>query len=147
MCIRDSDYPHPVMKPILEETYGIIVYQEQVMQVAHEVAGFTLAEADIMRRAMGKKIKKLMDELKIKFIEGAEKKHNIPNKKGKEIYELIEKFAQYGFNKSHSTAYAYVAYQTAWLKAHYPAEFMSANLTSEMSNIDRIVILINECKN
>ena len=87
-----------------------------------------------------------MDELKIKFIEGTEKKHNISNKKGKEIYELIEKFAQYGFNKSHSTAYAYVAYQTAWLKAHYPAEFMSANLTSEMSNIDRIVILINECR-
>jgi len=143
---KKIEYPHPVMEPILEETYGIIVYQEQVMQVAHEVAGFTLAEADIMRRAMGKKIKKLMDELKIKFIEGAEKKHKIPNKKGKEIYELIEKFAQYGFNKSHSTAYAYVAYQTAWLKTHYPAEFMSANLTSEMSNIDRIVILINECR-
>ena len=94
---KKIEYPHPVMKPILEETYGIIVYQEQVMQVAHEVAGFTLAEADIMRRAMGKKIKELMDELKIKFIEGAEKKHSIPNKKGKEIYELIEKFAQYGF--------------------------------------------------
>ena len=139
-------YPHPVMEPILEETYGIIVYQEQVMQIAHEVAGFTLAEADIMRRAMGKKIKELMDELKVKFIEGAEKKHNIPKKQGQEIYELIEKFAQYGFNKSHSTAYAYVAYQTAWLKAHYPAEFMSANLTSEMSNIDRVVILINECR-
>ncbi len=139
-------YPHPVMEPILEETYGIIVYQEQVMQIAHEVAGFTLAEADIMRRAMGKKIKELMDELKVKFIEGAEKKHNIPKMKGKEIYELIEKFAQYGFNKSHSTAYAYVAYQTAWLKTNYPAEFMSANLTSEMSNIDRVVILINECR-
>jgi DNA polymerase-3 subunit alpha len=143
---KKIEYPHPAMEPILEETYGIIVYQEQVMQVAHEIAGFTLAEADIMRRAMGKKIKKLMDELKIKFIEGAEKKHKIPIKKGKEIYELIEKFAQYGFNKSHSTAYAYVAYQTAWLKTHHPAEFMSANLTSEMSNIDRIVILINECR-
>ena len=116
------------------------------MQIAHEVAGFTLAEADIMRRAMGKKIKELMDELKVKFIEGAEKKHNIPKMTGKEIYELIEKFAQYGFNKSHSTAYAYVAYQTAWLKTNYPAEFMSANLTSEMSNIDRVVILINECR-
>ena len=139
-------YLHPSMENILQETYGIIVYQEQVMQIANEIAGFSLAEADIMRRAMGKKIKKLMDELKIKFIEGAKKKNNIEPEIGKQIYELIEKFAEYGFNKSHSTAYAYVAYQTAWLKTHYPAEFMSANLTSEMSNIDRIVILINECR-
>ena len=138
-------YPHPLMEPILKETYGIIVYQEQVMQIAHEIAGFTLAEADIMRRAMGKKIKSLMDELSIKFVEGAEKK-DIPKKKAEDIFALIEKFAQYGFNKSHSTAYAYVAYQTAWLKTHYPAEFMSANLTSEMGTIDRVVILINECK-
>ena len=143
---KKIEYAHPVMEAILKETYGIIVYQEQVMQIAHEVAGFTLAEADIMRRAVGKKIKKLMDELKVKFIDGALEKHNISKKKGKEIYELIEKFAEYGFNKSHSTAYAYVAYQTAWLKTHYPAEFMSANLTSEMSNIDRVVILINECR-
>ena len=138
-------YPHPLMEPILKETYGIIVYQEQVMQIAHEIAGFTLAEADIMRRAMGKKIKSLMTELSIKFVEGAEKK-DIPKKKAEDIFALIEKFAQYGFNKSHSTAYAYVAYQTAWLKTHYPAEFMSANLTSEMGTIDRVVILINECK-
>ena len=138
-------YPHPLLEPILNETYGIIVYQEQVMQIAHEIAGFTLAEADIMRRAMGKKIKTLMDELSIKFISGAENK-GIAKKKAEEIFSLIEKFAQYGFNKSHSTAYAYVAYQTAWLKVYYPAEFMSANLTSEMSTIDRIVILINECK-
>ena len=139
-------YSHPSMEPILEETYGIIVYQEQVMQIAHEIAGFSLAEADIMRRSMGKKIKKLMDELKVKFVEGANKKNKISSTKAEDIYELIEKFAQYGFNKSHSTAYAYVAYQTAWLKAHYPAEFMSANLTSEMSNMDRVVILINECR-
>ena len=139
-------YSHPSMEPILEETYGIIVYQEQVMQIAHEIAGFSLAEADIMRRAMGKKIKKLMDELKVKFVEGANKKNKISSTKAEDIYELIEKFDQYGFNKSHSTAYAYVAYQTAWLKAHYPAEFMSANLTSEMSNMDRVVILINECR-
>ena len=138
-------YPHPLMEPILKETYGIIVYQEQVMQIAHEIAGFTLAEADIMRRAMGKKIKALMEDLAIKFVKGAEKK-GIKNKKAEEIFSLIEKFAQYGFNKSHSTAYAYVAYQTAWLKVHYPAEFMSANLTSEMASIDRIVVLINECK-
>ena len=138
-------YPHPLMEPILKETYGIIVYQEQVMQIAHEIAGFTLAEADIMRRAMGKKIKSLMDELAINFVAGAEEK-GIKKNKAEEIFSLIEKFAQYGFNKSHSTAYAYVAYQTAWLKVHYPAEFMSANLTSEMGSIDRVVILINECK-
>jgi len=138
-------YIHPTLEQILEETYGIIVYQEQVMQIAHEVANFTLAEADIMRRAMGKKIKKLMDEMGTKFVEGAIK-NGINRKNAGEIYALIEKFAEYGFNKSHSTAYAYVAYQTAWLKTHYPAEFMSANLTSEMSNIDRVVILINECR-
>ena len=142
---KGINYPHKLLEPILKETYGIIVYQEQVMQIAHEVAGFTLAEADIMRRAMGKKIKSLMEELSIKFIAGAEK-NGINKKKAKEIFSLIEKFAQYGFNKSHSTAYAYVAYQTAWLKVHHPAEFMSANLTSEMRNIDRVVILINECK-
>jgi len=139
------EYIVPALESILEETYGIIVYQEQVMQIAHEVAGFTLSEADIMRRAMGKKIKDLMAELKVKFVNGSEK-NGVSSKKAIEIYDLIEKFAQYGFNKSHSTAYAYVAYQTAWLKTHYPAEFMSANLTSEMSNIDRVVILINECR-
>ena len=138
-------YTHPLMEPILKETYGIIVYQEQVMQIAHEIAGFTLAEADVMRRAMGKKIKSLMKKLSIKFIDGASEK-GISKLKAEDIFTLIEKFAKYGFNKSHSTAYAYVAYQTAWLKTHYPAEFMSANLTSEMGNIDRVVILINECK-
>jgi len=138
-------YLHPTLESILKETNGIIVYQEQVMQIAHEVAGFSLAEADIMRRAMGKKIHELMEDLKVKFIDGAVANH-IDRKIAKEIYALIEKFAEYGFNKSHSTAYAYVAYQTAWLKTHYPAEFMSANLTSEMSNIDRVVILINECR-
>ena len=142
---RKINYSHPLMEPILQETYGIIVYQEQVMQIAHEIAGFTLAEADIMRRAMGKKIKSLMDELAVKFMVGAEK-NGIRKRKAEEIFSLIEKFAQYGFNKSHSTAYAYIAYQTAWLKSYYPAEFMSANLTSEMGTIDRVVVLINECK-
>ena len=137
-------YIHPALEHILEETYGIIVYQEQVMQIAHEIAKFSLAEADIMRRAMGKKIKELMDEMKTEFINGAIA-NGINRKTAEDIYTLIEKFAKYGFNKSHSTAYAYVAYQTAWLKTHYPAEFMAANLTSEMSNIDRVVILINEC--
>ena len=142
---KKIEYPHPSLVPILEETYGIIVYQEQVMQIAHDIAGFTLSEADIMRRAMGKKDKKLMDELSVKFVSGAQKK-NISKHKAEQIYALIEKFAQYGFNKSHATAYAYIAYQTAWLKTFYAAEFMAANLTSEMSSIDRIVTLINECK-
>ncbi len=138
-------YPHPDLKPILEETHGIIVYQEQVMQIANEIGGFSMAEADIMRRAMGKKIAALMKESTEKFIEGA-LKHGISKSKATEIVELIEKFAQYGFNKSHSTAYAIIAYQTAWLKTYYPAEFMSANLTSEMSNSNRVVILINDCR-
>ena len=138
-------YIHPSLEPILKETYGIIVYQEQVMQIAHEVAGMSLAEADNLRRAMGKKIASLMAELGTKFVEGAVEK-KINQSTAQQIYNLIEKFAQYGFNKSHSTAYAYIAYQTAWLKTHYPAAFMSANLTSEMSNIDRVVILINECR-
>ena len=142
---KKIEYPHPSLVPILEETYGIIVYQEQVMQIAHDIAGFSLSEADIMRRAMGKKDKKLMDELSVKFVAGAQEK-NITKKKAEEIYALIEKFAQYGFNKSHSTAYAYIAYQTAWLKTFHAAEFMSANLTSEMSTIERVVTLINECK-
>lgn len=138
-------YLHPAMEPILNETYGIIVYQEQVMQLANAIAGFTLADADLMRRAMGKKIASLMADMSVKFIEGAVKK-GIKEKDAQQIFDLIEKFAQYGFNKSHSTAYAYIAYQTAWLKTHYPAAFMSANLTSEMSTTSRVVILINECK-
>ena len=115
------------------------------MQIAHDIAGFTLAEADIMRRAMGKKDKRLMNRLSKKFVEGAQE-NDIAKRKAEEIYALIEKFAQYGFNKSHATAYAYIAYQTAWLKTFHPSEFMAANLTSEMSSIDRIVTLINECK-
>ena len=142
---KKIEYPHPSLVPILEETYGIIVYQEQVMQIAHDIAGFTLAEADIMRRAMGKKDKRLMNRLSKKFVEGAQE-NDIAKRKAEEIYALIEKFAQYGFNKSHATAYAYIAYQTAWLKTFHPSEFMAANLTSEMSSIDRIVTLINECK-
>ncbi|MCK4903945.1 MAG: DNA polymerase III subunit alpha, partial [Candidatus Marinimicrobia bacterium] len=138
-------YSHPDLKPILKETHGIIVYQEQVMQIANEIGGFSMAEADIMRRAMGKKIAELMKESAEKFITGAIKR-GISKSKATEIVELIEKFAQYGFNKSHSTAYAIIAYQTAWLKTYYPAEFMSANLTSEMSNSNRVVILINDCR-
>ncbi|NQV38303.1 MAG: DNA polymerase III subunit alpha [Candidatus Marinimicrobia bacterium] len=142
---KKVSYLHPDMETILKETYGIIVYQEQVMQLANAIAGFTLADADLMRRAMGKKIASLMTEMSVKFLDGAVAK-GIKKKTAQKIFDLIEKFAQYGFNKSHSTAYAYVAYQTAWLKTHYPAEFMSANLTSEMTTTNRVVILINECK-
>jgi len=138
-------YDHPDLEPILKETYGIIVYQEQVMQIANKIAGFSLAQADIMRRAMGKKQKSLMAGQKKEFINGAVNK-NISQKKAESIYGLVEKFAQYGFNKSHSTAYAYVAYQTAYLKTHHPAEFMAANLTSEMNSTSRVVTLINECR-
>ncbi|MCH8011613.1 MAG: DNA polymerase III subunit alpha [Candidatus Marinimicrobia bacterium] len=138
-------YIHAALEPILKETYGIIVYQEQVMQIANTIAGFSLAQADIMRRAMGKKQKSLMKGQEKSFIQGAIG-NGIDKNKAQKIYKLIEKFAKYGFNKSHSTAYAYIAYHTAYLKTHYPAEFMAANLTSEMNNTARIVTLINECR-
>ena len=136
---------HPLLNEILKETHGIIVYQEQVMEIAASVAGFTLAEADEMRKAVGKKISSLMKELSEKFINGAIK-NGISKTKAIQIFDLIDKFAQYGFNKSHATAYSYISYQTAWLKTHYPADFMSANLTSEMTNTNRVVVLINECR-
>lgn len=137
---------HPKMEPILRETYGIIVYQEQVMRIASDIAGFTLAEADLMRRAMGKKNKEEMAKLKGKFVEGAKRTNTIPEKISGEIYDLIEKFASYGFNKSHSVAYSIVAYQTAYLKAHFPAEYMAATLTSEINNTDKIVLFIDDCR-
>ena len=142
---KKIEYLHPKLEPILEETYGIIVYQEQVMRIASELAGFSLAEADLMRRAMGKKKKEVMEEQKKIFTEGCIK-NNIDKKVAQKIAELIAKFAEYGFNKSHSAAYAIIAYQTAYLKAHFPAEFMAANLTSEVSDGDRVMTLMDECK-
>ncbi len=139
------EYVHPLLEEVLKETYGIIVYQEQVMQIANIIAGFTLSEADEMRRAIGKKIRSLMDQMADKFVKGAVK-NGLSKGKAKQIFELIDKFAQYGFNKSHSVAYSYIAYQTGWLKTHYTAEFMSANLTSEMNNTNKVVVLINECR-
>jgi len=139
------EYVHPLLEEALKETHGIIVYQEQVMQIANIIAGFTLSEADEMRRAIGKKIRSLMDKMAEKFVEGAVK-NGLTKAKAKQIFELIDKFAQYGFNKSHSVAYSYIAYQTGWLKTHYTVEFMSANLTSEMTNTNRVVVLINECR-
>ncbi|MBN2426158.1 MAG: DNA polymerase III subunit alpha [Calditrichaceae bacterium] len=142
---KKIEYLHSDLEPILKETYGIIVYQEQVMRIASELGGFTLAEADLMRRAMGKKKKEVMAEQKDRFVEGCIAK-GIKRKIAKDIADLMERFAEYGFNKSHSAAYAIIAYQTAYLKTHYPAEFMSANLTSEVSNGDRVMILMDECK-
>jgi DNA polymerase-3 subunit alpha len=139
------DFMHPKLEPILKETNGIIVYQEQVMQISQVIGGFTLAQGDMMRRAMGKKKASLMATFKIDFVDGAVKQ-DIDKKRAVEIFELLEKFAQYGFNKSHSTAYAIVAYQTAWLKAFYPAEFMSANMTSVIDKTDDVVKLIHETR-
>jgi len=138
-------YLHPKLEPILKETYGIIVYQEQVMRVASDLGGFSMAKADELRRAMGKKKKDIMAKLSVEFKKGAAE-NGINEKSADEIYELMKKFAKYGFNKSHAVGYSVVAFQTAYLKAHYPAEFMAANLTSEMGDTDRIVILIEECK-
>ncbi len=138
-------YIHPKLEPILMETYGIIVYQEQVMKIASEIAGFTLAKADLMRRAMGKKDKVLMATMKKEFIDGAASLGTVKALAG-EIFDLIEKFASYGFNKSHSVAYSVIAYQTAYLKAHYPAEFMAATLSSEIGSTEKIVKLIDDCR-
>lgn len=139
------EYFHPKLKPILENTFGILVYQEQIMKIAQEMAGFTLAEADVLRKAIGKKIKKLLMSQKEKFIEGM-KKNQIGENIAQQIWHWIEPFAAYSFNRSHAAAYATIAYQTAYLKTHYPAEFMAALLTSERNDIERISILIGECK-
>lgn len=138
-------YLHPILESILKETYGIIVYQEQVIQIANRVAGMSLADADLLRRAMGKKDLKAMQEQREKFVKGAEK-NNISKKVAEEIFEAIDKFANYGFNKSHAVAYSIVAYQTAYLKAHYLEEFLAANLTNKYDNTDKVTILLEDCR-
>ncbi len=138
-------YEVPLLEEILRETYGVIVYQEQVMQIASTLAGFSLGEADLLRRAMGKKKRRVMLAQKKKFLDGC-KERGIEPKKAARIFELMEQFAAYGFNKSHSTAYALLAYQTAYLKTHYPLQFMAAMLTSEVSNTDKIVQYLSEAK-
>ena len=137
--------PHPLLKDLVQETYGVLVYQEQVMQSAQIIAGYTLGGADILRRAMGKKIKSVMDAQKQVFIDGARETNNIDKKTATDIFALLEKFAQYGFNKSHSAAYAMLSYRTAYLKANYPVEFMAAVLTSELGNADKLSHLLAEC--
>jgi DNA polymerase-3 subunit alpha len=138
-------YDLPQLKEILEETYGVIVYQEQVIQIFNRVAGFTLGEADVVRRAMGKKKHEEMVANREKFLAGA-KRNDVPTAKAERLWELVEQFAGYGFNKSHSAAYAVVAYQTAFLKTHYPVEFMSALLSSEIGNQDKMTKYLNECR-
>ncbi len=138
-------YPHAALESILCPTYGVILYQEQVMQIAQVLAGYTLGSADILRRAMGKKKPEEMAKQRIIFTQGAVER-GVERNTATYIFDLMEKFAGYGFNKSHSAAYALVAYQTAWLKTHYPAEFMAAVLSSDMDNIEKIVIFVDECK-
>ncbi|MDQ2696312.1 MAG: DNA polymerase III subunit alpha, partial [Pseudomonadota bacterium] len=139
------EYPHPDLEPVLKPTYGVILYQEQVMQIAQVLAGYSLGGADLLRRAMGKKKPEEMARQRAVFLEGAEKR-GIAAEVSSYVFDLMEKFAGYGFNKSHSAAYALVSYQTAWLKAHYPAAFMAAVLSSDMDNTDKVVLLIDECR-
>ena len=142
---KQIEYLVPELEPILKETYGVIVYQEQVMKIAAELANYTMAEADGLRKAMGKKIQSMMVKHRARFMKGSLKK-GIAENKAKEIFDLMEKFGGYGFNKSHSAAYALIAYQTAYLKTHFRVEFMAALLTSEMNSIDGVVKFITECR-
>ena len=138
------EYPHPLTEPILKETYGIAVYQEQVMQIAQVVAGYSLGGADLLRRAMGKKKQEEMDAQRNTFTEGAVK-NNMTERQATELFDLLERFAGYGFNKSHAAAYALVAYQTAYLKAHYPAAFLASTMSADMNNTDSVHIFYDDC--
>jgi DNA polymerase-3 subunit alpha len=142
---KEVVYMLPELAPILKETYGVIVYQEQVMKIASSLASYTMAEADGLRKAMGKKIAAMMAEQRERFVKGAIK-NGVAEEKAKALFDLMEKFGGYGFNKSHSAAYALIAFQTAYLKAHFPVEFIAALLTSEMNSIDGVVKYINECR-
>jgi DNA polymerase-3 subunit alpha len=142
----EVQYELPQLKEMLDETYGVILYQEQVMRIANKIANFSLGQADLLRRAMGKKKPEEMEKQKEVFISGAIA-NKVNEKKAARLFELMAFFAEYGFNKSHSAAYAYLAYQTAYLKAHYPVEFMTANLSADMGDTDKIVKLISECRN
>jgi DNA polymerase-3 subunit alpha len=140
------EYEHPLLEPIARETYGILIYQEQVMQAAQVLAGYTLGGADLLRRAMGKKKREEMAKQRAIFVKGCKEKNQIPEKKANEIFDLLEKFAGYGFNKSHAAAYAIVAYQTAYLKANYPVEFFCAMMTNDMADTAKLSQYINEAR-
>src|SRR5690349_14900602 len=135
--MEQPDYIHPKLEPILRETFGVIIYQEQVMQAAQILAGFTLGEADLLRRAMGKKIRKEMQAQRERFVSGAVER-GVERKQADAIFDLLERFAEYGFNKSHAAAYALVAYQTAYMKANFPVEFLAATMTLDMGNTDKL---------
>src|SRR5207249_4008948 len=139
-------YLHPLLEEICADTYGVMIYQEQVMAAASKLGGYSLAQADLLRRAMGKKDKKTMAKERNNFIEGCAHTNKIPEKKANAIFDLLEKFAGYGFNKSHSAAYGVISYHTAYLKAHYPVEFMAGLLSNEINNTDKISIFVGECK-
>jgi DNA polymerase-3 subunit alpha len=139
-------YLHPKLEPILGKTNGVAIYQEQLMQIARSLAGFTLAEADVLRKAVGKKIKELLNEQRTKFVKGCIA-NNVEKKTAEQVFAFIEPFAGYGFNRSHAACYALIAYQTAYLKANYPVEFMSALMTSDLNDIERIALEVNECRN
>ena len=143
--LEDIEYPHPDLEPILKETYGIFVYQEQVMEAAKTLAGYSLGDADLLRRAMGKKIQAEMDAQRDRFVSGCAS-NNIPSGKANELFDLIAKFAGYGFNKSHAAAYALIAYQTAWLKTHYPHEFFAASMCYDMGNTDKLGIFLEDIR-
>jgi DNA polymerase-3 subunit alpha len=143
---EEISWPHPLLEPILAETYGIFVYQEQVMQAAQVLAGYSLGGADLLRRAMGKKIKSEMDAQREHFVEGCATANKIPAKQANELFDLIDKFAGYGFNKSHAAAYALLAYQTAWLKAHYPQEFYAASMCFDIDQTDKLGIFADDMK-
>ncbi|MCQ2373189.1 MAG: DNA polymerase III subunit alpha [Phascolarctobacterium sp.] len=144
---RTARVLHPLIEPILKDTYGVILYQEQVMQITSALAGFSLGKADILRRAMGKKKAKVLESQRADFVKGAKDLHNVPEEVSNEIFDLLLKFAGYGFNKSHSVAYALVAYQTAYLKAHYPSQFMAAFLNSVITDSDKLSWYISVCRN
>jgi DNA polymerase-3 subunit alpha len=143
---EDISYPHPMLENVLRETYGIFVYQEQVMEAAKVLAGYSLGEADLLRRAMGKKIKAEMDAQRAGFVAGCQRVNGIPAAKANELFDLIDKFAGYGFNKSHAAAYALVAYQTAWLKAHHPVEFFAASMCFDMHQTDKLAIFVDDMR-
>jgi DNA polymerase III subunit alpha len=139
-------YEHPLLEEICSDTYGVMIYQEQVMAAASRLAGYSLAQADLLRRAMGKKDKEKMAKERQNFIEGCARTNKMPEKKANAIFDLLEKFAGYGFNKSHSAAYGLISYQTAYLKAHYPVEFMAGLLSNEINNTEKISVFVGECK-
>jgi DNA polymerase-3 subunit alpha len=143
--LSPPDYLHPSLESVLKETYGVIIYQEQVMQIAQILSGYSLGEADLLRRAMGKKQKEEMDRQRARFVEGAKAK-GVDPRKAQSIFELVEKFAGYGFNKSHAAAYALIAYQTAYLKANHPPEFLAASMSLDLSNTDKLAVFLKEAR-